>query len=141
MRRSPKHSKRAGFLLMEVILALGIFGIAATAFAIALGRTADAAAMAQRRMQIGRILESALTEALSMPALEEGTTSMTLDEEIGGAQVEVDTLIEPLLEMENQDGQLLQQMFRIQVSAHWYDGGAWMEETAETWRYARLYQP
>lgn len=141
MKNIPTRRKRAGFLLMEVILALGIFGIAATAFAIALGRTADAASMAQRRMQIGRILESSLTEALSLPTMEEGTTSVTLDEEIAGAQVEVDTLIEPMLEMENQDGQLLQQMFRIQVSAHWYDGGEWKEETAETWRYARLYQP
>jgi type II secretory pathway pseudopilin PulG len=127
--------------MMEVVLALGIFGMAATAFAIALQRTADAATMAQRRMQIGRILESSLTEALSMPNLEEGKTSVTLLEEIGGAEVEVDTLIEPLLEMENQDGQLLQQMFRIEVSAHWYENGEWVEETAETWRYARLYQP
>lgn len=141
MIRRRRLNRRPGFLMMEVVLALGIFAIAATAFTVALGRTSDAAAMAQRRMQIGRILESSLTEAMSLPTLEEGTTSVTLDEEIGGALVEVDVLVEPLLEMENQDGELLQQMFRIEVSAHWYENGEWMVETAETWRYARLYQP
>lgn len=127
--------------MFEVVLALGIFGIAATAFAVALAQTADAAAFAQRRMQIGRILESSLTEAMSLPTLEEGSTSVTLLEEIGGETVEIDTLIEPLLEMQNEDGETLQQMFRIEVSAHWYENGEWMEETAETWRYGRLYLP
>ncbi|MGB1130097.1 MAG: hypothetical protein ACPG4K_08600, partial [Haloferula sp.] len=107
--------------MFEVVLALGIFGIAATAFAVALAQTADAAAFAQRRMQIGRILESSLTEAMSLPTLEEGSTSVTLLEEIGGETVEIDTLIEPLLEMQNEDGETLQQMFRIEVSAHWYE--------------------
>lgn len=138
-RRPSRH--RRGFLMFEVVLALGIFGIAATAFAVALAQTADAAAFAQRRMQIGRILESSLTEAMSLPTLEEGSTSVTLLEEIGGETVEIDTLIEPLLEMENQEGETLQQMFRIEISAHWYENGEWMEETAETWRYGRLYMP
>ena len=126
--------------MFEVVLALAIFGIAATAFAVALTRTAEAANFAQRRLQMTRILDSALTEALSYPVLEPGTTSVTLTEEVGGAAVEVDTIIEAIEDMENQDGQLLQQMLRIEVSAHWYEDGAWQEESAETWRYQRLYQ-
>lgn len=135
-----RRGKR-GFLMMEVVLAIGIFSIAATGFAIALARTADAAALAQRRMKITRILDSALREAVSLPELEEGTTTIALREEIGGAAVELDTNIEILDELENQDGQLLQQMFRIEVAANWYENGEWKNETAETWRYARLYQP
>lgn len=126
--------------MMEVVLALGIFAIAATGFAIAIGRTSDAAQLAQRQMQIDRILESALDEALSLPVLEEGTETVSLDEMIGGAAVEIDTRIELLDEMENMDGQLLQQMYRIEVTAHWYADGDWREEMAETWRYGRLYQ-
>ncbi|MFC7336318.1 hypothetical protein ACFQY0_03945 [Haloferula chungangensis] len=141
MRANCQSRKARGFLMMEVVLAIGIFAIAATGFAVALARTSDAAALAQRRMQITRILDSALREALSLPVLEEGTTTVSLLEEIGAAPVEVDTTIEILNELTNQDGQLLQQMYRIEVTANWYQDGAWNNETAETWRYGRLYQP
>ena len=141
MRSNSQTRNARGFLMMEVVLAIGIFAIAATGFAVALARTSDAAALAQRRMQITRILDSALREALSLPTLEEGTTTVALREEIGAAPVEIDTTIEILSEMENQDGQLLQQMFRIEVAANWYQDGEWKQETAETWRYGRLYQP
>ena len=127
--------------MMEVVLAIGIFAIAATGFVVALARTSDAAALAQRRMQITRILESSLREAISLPVLEEGTTTVSLREEIGAAPVEIDTKIEILDQLENEDGQLLQQMFRIEVAANWYQDGEWKKETAETWRYGRLYQP
>ena len=141
MRSNSQTRNARGFLMMEVVLAIGIFAIAATGFAVALARTSDAAALAQRRMQITRILDSALREALPLPTLEEGTTTVALREEIGAAPVEIDTTIEILSEMENQDGQLLQQMFRIEVAANWYQDGEWKQETAETWRYGRLYQP
>jgi type II secretory pathway component PulJ len=127
--------------MMEVVLALGIFAIAATSLAVALARTSDAAQLSQRRIQVNRILESALDEALSLPVLEEGTESVSLKEEIAGTPVEIDTRIELLEEMQNRQGQLLQQMFRIEVTANWYENGEWQEESAETWRYARLYQP
>jgi len=140
MRGARSIRRRAGFLLLEVILALGIFGIAATSFAMALSKTADAAMLAQRRMKITRILDSSLSEALSIPVLEEGSTTLALEERIGGAPVEVDTLIEPLPELQNQDGEFLQEMYRIEVSAHWYENGEWLSESAETWRYGRLYQ-
>jgi len=141
MKQRVRGRRPRGFLLLEVILAIGIFGMAAVGFAVAINRTADAASMAQRRMMITRILDSSLTEALSLPVLEEGVTTVTLDETLGGTAIEIDTLIEPLEEMMNQDGEILQQMFRIQVSAHWYEAGEWMEESAETWRYGRMYQP
>lgn len=127
---------RRGFLLMELILALGVFGIAATGFAMALSKTADAADLAQRRMKVTRVLDSALTEALSTPVVEEGSNTVVLDED----KIEVDTVITLLDTLENQDGQFLQEMYRIEVSANWYENGEWMKETAETWRYARLYQ-
>lgn len=127
--------------MLEVVLALGIFGMVATAFAVALARTSDAAQLSQRRMQINRILDSALTATLSLPTLEEGTETAVLDEEIGGAQVEVDTVVIPLEDLVNQDGQSLQEMYRIVVTAHWFENGEWQEESADTWRYSRMYQP
>lgn len=125
---------------MEVLLAFLVFGVAATGFAIALDRTADLAATAQRKLKMTRLLESALAEAMSYPVLEEGTTSVEVDE-MSDQSLEIETTIELLPEMENEDGQLLQEMYRIEVAARWFENGQAREQLAETWRYSRLYQP
>lgn len=126
----------SGFALLEVLLALAVFSIAATGFVVALHRSADLAMLTQREIRITRVLESALHEALSLPTLEEGKTTLELED----SGMEIDTLIEPI-EIENQDGQLLQEMFKIEVTVFWVEGDEWQERSAETWRYARLYQP
>lgn len=125
---------------MEVLLALGVFGIAATGFAVALHKTADLAATAQRKLKMTRLLESALAEAMSYPVLEEGTTSVAV-EEMSDQGLKIETTVELLPEMENEDGQLLQEMYRIEVVARWFENGESREQQAETWRYSRLYQP
>lgn len=139
--RFPAHTKhrRRGFLLLEMVLALAVFGIAATGFAVALHRMADTAALAQSEMRITRILESALDETLSLPVLEEGETETEMGEP--GSEIKFLTTVELLDEMENEEGQLLQEMYRIEVKANWYANGEWQERIVETWRYGRLYQP
>jgi len=138
MNSSPVTPRgRAGFLLLEVVLALAVFGMAATGFAVAMSRMGQAATMVQKELQITRIMESTLDETLSLPVLEEGLTSVRL-EDLG---MDLDTQIEILDELENENGQLLQEMFRITVTAHWFDSGQWQERMVETWRYGRLYQP
>jgi type II secretory pathway pseudopilin PulG len=144
--KSPQRPSRfrrrnaSGFLLLEAILAIGVFAIAVTGFAVALSRTADLAALAQRELAITRLLKSALAEAMSYPVLEEGKTSVAVDE-MKEQGMEIETNVELLQEMENEDGQLLQEMYRIEVTAHWFEDGAPQEQSAETWRYSRLYQP
>jgi hypothetical protein len=124
---------------MEVLLAFLVFGVAATGFAIALNRTADLATAAQRKLKMTRLLESALAEAMSYPVLEEGSTSVSVDE-MSDEGLEITTIVELLPEMENEDGQLLQEMYRIEVVATWFDNAVQQEQSAETWRYSRLYQ-
>ncbi|HEX7260368.1 MAG TPA: type II secretion system protein, partial [Luteolibacter sp.] len=85
----PARPLKRGFLLLEMILALAVFGIAATGFAVALHRMADAASLAQSELRITRILESALNETLSLPTLEEGTTNSS----VGKTGIELDTTI------------------------------------------------
>jgi type II secretory pathway pseudopilin PulG len=133
----PRSRSKRGFLLLEVVLALGVFGIAATGFTVALQQMAKAAELSQSELRITRILETALDETLSLPVLEEGTTSTP----VGETGIELDTMIEILDEIENEEGQLLQEMYRITVTAHWFENGAWQERSVETWRYGRLYQP
>lgn len=130
-------TRNNGFLLFEMVLALAVFGIAATGFAVALHRMADAASLAQSEMRITRILDSALDETLSLPVLEEGQTNTP----VGETGIELDTTIELLEELENEEGNLLREMYRIEISARWYDNGEWQERIVETWRYGRMYQP
>ena len=142
MKMNRKTSKlrrrtRKGYLLLEVVLAMAVFSLAATGFTLALQKAADASDMAAREMQITRILSSALDEALAVPVLEEGEAVMELEER----QVDIQTLYERIEEMENQDGQLLQDMWRITVTAFYVQDGAEIKRSALTWRYGRLYQP
>lgn len=137
MKNLRKSRRARGFLMLEVVLALAVFGIAATGFAVALHRMGDAAELAQREMRITRILENALEEEMSMPALEEGVRTVA----VGKTGMELDIRIEPLEDFENEEGQLLQEMFRITVTANWFENGQWNERSVETWRYGRMYQP
>jgi hypothetical protein len=131
------RAKPKGFLLLEVVLALGVFAIACTGLTVAFHRMAGTASLAQNELRITRILDSALTEQLSMPMLEEGVTQIPVE----GTDIELDVIIEPIEDLENQDGELLQQMFHIKITANWYENGGWQERSAETWRYNPMYQP
>ncbi len=131
------HRPKRGFLLLEMILALAVFGIAATGFAVALNRMAAAAELAQSELRITRILDSALDETLSLPVLEEGVVTTS----VGDTGIELDTTISLLEEMQNEEGQFLQEMFHIKVTAKWYENGSWYDRSVETWRYGRMYQP
>jgi prepilin-type N-terminal cleavage/methylation domain-containing protein len=135
--KSTAHPVRRGFLLLEMVLALAVFGIAATGFAVALHKMAAVAELAQSEMRITRILESALDETLSLPVLEEGVTEFELEE----TGIKLDTTVELLTEMQNEDGQTLQEMYRIEVVARWFENAEWQERMVETWRYGRMYQP
>ncbi len=119
-----------------MVLALAVFGIAATGFAVALHKMAEVASLAQNEMRMTRILDSALNETLSLPVLEEGVT----ESEVGETGISLQTTIELLEELENEDGQLLQEMYRIEVFARWFENGEFQERMVETWRYGRMYQ-
>ena len=120
-----------------MVLALAVFAIACTGLTVAFHRMAGAASLAQSELRITRILDSALTEQLSLPTLEEGVSQIPVE----GTDIELDVVIEPIEDIENQDGELLQEMFHIKVIANWYENGAWQEHSAETWRYNPMYQP
>ncbi len=137
--KSTVQRRNSGFLLLEMMLALAVFGIAATGFTVALHRMAKVAALSQSELRVTRFMDSALDEALSLPVLEEGETETVIGE--AGNEVAFVTLVELLEDLENEDGQLLQEMYRIRVVATWIENGERQERMVETWRYGRMYQP
>lgn len=135
--RVTKARSRRGYILLEVILATMVFSIAVTGLVIAVHKTADAAEMGQNEMKVQRILKSALTEAVSLPTLEEGKISSTIEEK--GMEIVTETI--KLDEIKNKDDQPLQEMYKIRVTAYWIQNNQKQEISAETLRYGRLYQP
>jgi type II secretory pathway pseudopilin PulG len=129
--------RKSGFLLLEMVLALAVFGMAATGFTVALNRMAATASLAQSELRITRILDSALEETISLPTIEEGSDTI----EIGETGVELETTIERIEDLLNEEGQQLQDMFLIRIKAKWVENGRSQERSAETWRYGMMYQP
>jgi type II secretory pathway pseudopilin PulG len=124
-------------MLLEVVMAIAIFSIAATGFVVALHSMGNAAQLVKSELRITRILESALDETLSLPVLEEGVTNTP----VGQTGIELDTTVKILDQLQNEDGQILQEMYSITVIAKWFENGQWQERSVDTWRYGRMYQP
>ena len=82
---------------------------------------------------------------MSNPYIKEGTQKVDIAELTGDDKSffsgELETIVEAL-ELENEDGQLLQNMYRIEVVFYWRGSdGEWQQQGAETWRYGNLYRP
>lgn len=130
---------RRGFVLLEVLLATAFFSIAAVGFIVALHKAAEVSILATQEADIARVMDSAMTKALSQPRI---VAEEIIEEfpDLGDlARLEITTLVEPL-EIQNQEGQMLSQVFEISVTARWREDGINQERTERTWRYARLYQ-
>jgi prepilin-type N-terminal cleavage/methylation domain-containing protein len=139
MTHPAQTVRNRGFLLLEMVLALAVFSIAATAFIVALNQMGKAASLAQAELKITRILDSALDETLSLPTLEEGETTATVGE--AGNEIDIKTTIKLMDDLQNEDGQPLNEMYDITVAARWYESGEWKDRSVETWRNGRMYQP
>ena len=134
---SPRHISKKGYLLLDAILAFMVFALATTGFVVALHRMSSASVQARDELKVTRILETSLNEVLSLPVLEE----QEMTDVAGDGKYDILAIIEPLEGLENEDGMELNEIFRIRISARWYENGDWQEREIETWRNARLYQP
>lgn len=131
------RTRRPGFLLMEAVLALAIFGIMAVAFTRTLGGLRTNSVYIQDTMAISQILDSALTEAITTPRIEEGENVVESKEL--GERGQIITRIERL-ELEDQDGVILPNMFSVTVRAVWIENGEERSEELTGWRNSAIYR-
>lgn len=132
----PRH-RTAGFTLMEVLLALAVFSIAALALVGTINQIATVSSDSQRLLEIEQTLESLIDEYGKMPQVRE------LEEQIkpGADGVAYRVLIQQVKNLQNKDGRFLQNTFQILVTARWDDGDGAVEMNAETYRYAGAFLP
>jgi len=128
----------SGFVLLEVLLAIALFGMAGLGMVRALNYSAQAAVESQLDIRMMTRLQSALTLASKAREMEEYEYVSDPDD-LG---VQVQTIVEEMNreELLNEDGQELQDMWRITVKAFWERNGKFGEMDAQTWRYEPLYQ-
>lgn len=123
-------------MMAEVILALGIFTIVATSYSKALATLWRTTAYVKEKQVITQIMDSALNEALYLQRLEEGSTEVYIEER----DLDLETIVIPLEEMETIDGNFLQNMWQVTVIARFEQDGQYQERIVRGWRYLPLYR-
>jgi len=123
-------------MMAEVILALGIFMIVATSYSKALATLWRTTAYVKEKQVISQIMDSALNEALYLQRLEEGSTEVYIEER----DIDLETIVVPIEEMEAVDGSFLQNMWQVTVIARFEQDGQQQERTVRGWRYLPLYR-
>lgn len=136
-KRRLSRKFRQGMTLLEVLLALAVFSIAALALVGTLNQIAIVSSDSQRLLEIEQSLESLLDEYGKVPQIRE------MEEQIkpGPDGVGYRILIQLVKDLQNQEGRFLQNTYRIQVTARWEEAGSAIEMNAETYRYAGAFLP
>jgi prepilin-type N-terminal cleavage/methylation domain-containing protein len=134
---SAPNSNNRGMTLLEVVLALAVFSIAALALVGTLNKIAETAVESQVILEVEQTLESLIDEYGKMPQMR------NLEEDIkpGPDGVAYRVKIEQIKDLKNKEGQFLQDMFHIQAFARWDDGGGVIELEADSMRYAGAFLP
>ena len=133
-----------GFIMVEIMLALSLFGICVVGLMKALTQTTRFAVESQMDSMMMLRLQSRITEISKLPDLTP-LRDKQLNTPPDGAGVWTETLVQELKdyrEYKNEEGQEVTQMYRIYVKAFYYVG--WKAEPemqdAEVWRYLPLYK-
>lgn len=146
--RRGRFSRESGVALIEVIMAVAFFGMAALGLLRALTAMSQAANNAKMELRMAAVLESTLTQYARQPQIEPTDKPIISEPDESGVWTETQ-----ILEMNEKNGNLLQtdeseqggrqpleQMYHVIVIAHWEFGGIRGEQTAETYRYGPLFQ-
>lgn len=133
--------RHKGFTLVEMLMTLSLFGVAAVALIRTLKTTANLAVESQIDSRMLLRVQSRLTEISKLNDLTPWKDQkVTSDKDDMG--VWTDTLVEEVKDLKNADGQEVTQLYRIYVKASYHV--EWKPEVesmdAEVWRYLPLYR-
>jgi hypothetical protein len=128
-----------GFTLLEAILALFIFSTAVISLVEAINQTGRTVLLSRRERQVQTRLETHLCEATRSP---EFLAKLRNGEDVESTITEDDITFKitskPLV-LSNVDGQELNEMFAVNVTAQWKEGREMQVESAETWVFPALF--
>jgi prepilin-type N-terminal cleavage/methylation domain-containing protein len=131
----------AGFTLLETMLAVFIFGMAAVALVEAVNSSGRTSLEARQKRNIQARLDNLLLETTRDPMwMENNRSPVKTEREISEGGMSFTILREPL-DLKNEEGIPVQGIFLVRVSTHWMEAGREQTATAETWVYPPLFRP
>gem|GEM_PF-5785890 len=113
--------RKRGFVMVEVIIAIGLFAVAATALMSSINKVGKLAFLTQQQVALSRLLESHANRIYAQARVEEGLTQEELNDFGDYGQLSLLTEIAPL-ELTNQDGQAILGLFEVNLTLNWFDG-------------------
>ncbi len=136
--KTPFHPcRKAGFSLLEVMLALAIFASAGVMLVATINEIGTITIQARTLRNVEQGIESLLDEHSKAPQMME----LEKDMKPGADGIAYKVTVRPLEDLKNQDNQILNGLFIIKVQARWQEDGQNMDMSAETIRYAGMYLP
>lgn len=130
-KRQARRGGSAGYALLDVALALTIFAFSVTSLVVLLQRTVETSAANARDRLVQAGIESFLVETRRKPVRE--MNSEFFDENL---EVTYRAVVEPL-GLSNVDGEALQDLYQLTITAEFEDDGGLQEEEAQVY----IYQP
>jgi competence protein ComGC len=128
-----------GFTLLEALLALFIFSTAVISLVEAINQTGRTVLISRRERQVQTRLETYLCEATRSPEfLAKLRNGENVETTVTEGDVSYKLTTKPL-ELSNVDGQELNEMFAVNVTAQWKEGRESQEISAETWVFPPLF--
>ncbi|OYW77054.1 MAG: hypothetical protein B7Z37_05925 [Verrucomicrobia bacterium 12-59-8] len=127
--------KRRAFTLLETLLALMVFSMAVVALVEAVHQLGEQALLRRHEAAVQERLRSLLLEQTRLPApnpleevkIKEGDMTYTVRR--------------TALELLDRDGQPVQGLFEVRVTADWLEGRTPQQASADTWVYPPLFEP
>lgn len=129
--------RRGGMTLFEVLVALGVFGIAALALVKTMHLMGEMTLESRTMREVTQGLESIIDEYGKMPGLEEKEEEIKAE----GKGVSYQVSIRPVQGLVNREGRPLEGFFTIRATARWTNNGQKMETSAETLRFVNAFVP
>ncbi len=121
-----------GFVLLEIVMALGLFALVAVGMTQALDQIAQTSKLARQEAQLLRALDSALAQVTHLPDFKQSRYDFPKSADGIDATATVERV-----DLHTQEKSLLDKMYRIQVEAWIKDGSeVVLRRGIETYVYA-----
>ncbi|HEX8371355.1 MAG TPA: hypothetical protein VF585_01125 [Chthoniobacterales bacterium] len=117
-------------LLLEVMLAVMVFSLAAVSLTVALNESIDAFMDIRRQSEVRLQLQSALAEAIGQK-LSEGKETLQL----GNGDVVYSREV-TLLQLENQNKEPVSNLYQVVIRANWAEGGRKVQREAMQYAFS-----